>query len=139
LDLSLRRKAQALGLEGSAVFAGNVPEDELHRYYRESDLVVMPSHNPRDPGVVEGFGIVYLEAYAHGKPVIGVRSGGVPDAVHDGVTGLLVPPGAADQLEHAILWFIQNPAEGRAMGERGRELVLTQWRWENLCKEFLLE
>jgi phosphatidylinositol alpha-1,6-mannosyltransferase len=139
LELPLHRKAQELGLEGSAIFVGSVSDNELHRFYQMSDLVVMPSHNPRDPGDVEGFGIVYLEAYAHGKPVIGVQSGGVPDAVQDGVTGLLTPPGAADQLGHAILWLMQNPAEARAMGDRGRQLVLQQWRWENLCKEFLLE
>ena len=71
-------------------FFGNVPDDELTRIYDRADIFAMTSIDHRHS--VEGFGLVYLEAAAHGLPVVAHAVGGVPEAVVDGVTGLLVPP-----------------------------------------------
>jgi glycosyltransferase involved in cell wall biosynthesis len=70
---------------------------------------------------VEGFGLVYLEAAAHGLPVVAHDVGGVADAVIDGVTGLLVPPERPLQLAAAFEKLIHDPALRRRLGTAGRE------------------
>jgi phosphatidylinositol alpha-1,6-mannosyltransferase len=72
-------------------FFGNMPDEELSTIYDRSDIFAMTSVNLDRS--VEGFGLVYLEAAAHGLPVVAHDVGGVAEAVMDGVTGLLVPPG----------------------------------------------
>jgi len=84
----LEALTQDLGLEERVRFLGNIAPEALPRYYNASDVFVMPSR--AEGPSVEGFGIVFLEAGACGKPVVGARSGGIPDAVRDGETGLLI-------------------------------------------------
>jgi phosphatidyl-myo-inositol dimannoside synthase len=134
----LMQLAQQLGLQDGIIFTGFIPDENLHHYYRSADVVVMPSHNPRNAGDVEGFGIVYLEAYAHAKPVIGVRAGGVPDVIQHEETGVLIPPGDVSALAKAFLRLLNNPEEAKKMGEKGRERLNTEWEWGKLCQEFLL-
>jgi phosphatidylinositol alpha-1,6-mannosyltransferase len=134
----LEQKASQMGVRDNVTFTGFIPDAELHCYYAASDIVVMPAFNPNDRGDVEGFGIVYLEAYAHGKPVIGARAGGVPDAIVHRETGLLVPPGDPNALEESVLYLLKNPSEARMMGIFGQKLVNTRWNWNVLYKEFLL-
>ncbi|OHE84442.1 MAG: hypothetical protein A3G75_02050, partial [Verrucomicrobia bacterium RIFCSPLOWO2_12_FULL_64_8] len=71
-------------------FLGDVPDEDLHRCYAEADIFALTSMDHGDS--VEGFGLVYLEAGAHGLPVVAHAVGGVPEAVTHDVTGLLVPP-----------------------------------------------
>jgi phosphatidylinositol alpha-1,6-mannosyltransferase len=134
----LEGTATSMGIAEEIVFTGFVPDDELHHYYSASDLVVMPAHNPTNAGDVEGFGIVYLEAYAHGKPVIGAEAGGAPDAIVHEETGLLIPPGDSEALAAGILRLLEDPAEAASMGSYGQELLQTRWNWDWLCDAFLL-
>jgi phosphatidylinositol alpha-1,6-mannosyltransferase len=134
----LEIRASQLGVRENTVFTGFIPDKELHLYYSASDLVVMPSFNRTDSGDVEGFGIVYLEAYAHAKPVIGASAGGVPDAIMNEETGLLVSPGDTEALAAGILRLLKNSSESKRMGVYGQKLVMTRWNWDNLCDEFLL-
>lgn len=69
---------------------------------------------------VEGFGLVYLEAGAHGLPVVAHAIGGVPEAVIDGETGLLVPPGDQPALTAAFTRLLADPVLRRRLGEAGR-------------------
>jgi phosphatidylinositol alpha-1,6-mannosyltransferase len=69
---------------------------------------------------IEGFGLVYLEAAAHGLPVVGHDVGGVSEAVADGITGLLVPPHRPAQLTAAFEKLITSPALRRQLGQAGR-------------------
>src|SRR5260370_2769308 len=78
----------------------------------------------------EGFGLVFLEAMAHGKPVIGGAHGGTPDVVEDGVTGLLVPHGDAALLSSALESLLTDPSRACAMGARGRERVQAAYTFE---------
>ena len=123
----LEQRAQALGLGDRVTFLGAVGEQSLPALYAASDIFVMPN---RDDGVdFEGFGIVFLEAAATGKPTIGGRSGGVVEAVADSETGLLVDGENVAQLTTALKRLAGDPSLRRALGEAGRRRVLEQFTW----------
>jgi glycosyltransferase involved in cell wall biosynthesis len=86
----------------------------LHTLYAASDLFVLPSR-------FEGFGLVYVEAALHGVPSIGYRAGGVPDAILDGETGLLVEPGDLRALSAAIQELRLDADHRRRLGSAARE------------------
>jgi glycosyltransferase involved in cell wall biosynthesis len=90
-----------------------------------SDLFVMPSR-------VDSFGIVYLEAWAYGVPVIGCRAGGVPDVIDDEQDGLLVPFGEPSALASAIERLLADPELRQQMGRRGCAKVLANYTWEHI-------
>lgn len=116
----LERRAQALGLNGQVVFHGNVSDEWRTQLVAQSDLFVMTPHET-ESGDVEGFGIVYLEAGAFGKPVIGSRTGGVPDAVLDGQTGVLVEPENPAALRNALKTLLSDDQARSRLGSKGRE------------------
>jgi phosphatidyl-myo-inositol dimannoside synthase len=114
------RLHEAAKRSGLAVrFFGNVPDDELDRIYAQADIFAMTSIDHRHS--VEGFGLVYLEASAHGLPVVAHAVGGVPEAVVDGVTGLLVPPADRTALTAAFARLIAEPELRHQLGAAGRE------------------
>ncbi|MCS7173083.1 MAG: glycosyltransferase family 4 protein [Armatimonadetes bacterium] len=116
----LRELAQALHVGDRVVFTGYVPDEELPGLYAACDVFVMPSRALEVRDGVEGFGTTFLEAGACGKPVIGGRSGGVAEAVEEGVTGLLVDPQDAEALAEALRRLLRDPELRRRMGEAGR-------------------
>ena len=87
-----------------------------------------------DQGDVEGFGIVFLEAAASGKPAVGGRSGGVPEAVADGVTGLLVGGTDAEELATTIARLMDSEALRRSLGEAGRARAVREFGWESAAQ-----
>lgn len=108
-------------------FLGNLPDDELSDVYERADIFAMTSVNHGHS--IEGFGLVYLEASAHGLPVVAHDVGGVSEAVVDGITGLLVPPNRPAQLAAAFEQLIFDPALRRRLGAAGREWATTNtWR-----------
>ena len=109
-------------------FFGNLPDDELIGIYDGADIFAMTSVNLDRS--VEGFGLVYLEAAAHGLPVVAHDVGGVAEAVMDGVTGLLVPPNRPVQLAAAFEKLIHDTALRKKLGAAGRE-----WAIRNCWKE----
>jgi len=118
--------ARELGLGDAVQFAGDVEDAWLPAYYRSCDLFVMPSRvRLDDPCEGEGFGIVYLEAAAFGKPAIAGRGGGSAEAVLDGVTGVLVNPSDPEAIAQAALDLLRDDAWRAALGERARERA---WR-----------
>jgi glycogen synthase len=82
------------------------------------------------PSRVDSFGIVYLEAWAHGKPVIGADAGGVPDVIADGVDGAITPFGDAAVLANALRGLFDNPARAAAWGAAGRRKVEARYTWD---------
>jgi phosphatidyl-myo-inositol dimannoside synthase len=109
-------------------FTGAV--DDETRNALVAECAVFALANRRLPGDVEGFGIVFLEAALHGKAVVGGRNGGVPDAVVDGVTGILVDTdGGPEPLAAGLERLLGDPDLARAMGARGRERALTAFAW----------
>jgi phosphatidylinositol alpha-1,6-mannosyltransferase len=107
-----------LGLNDAVIFAGRVPQDELVAHYQLCDLFVMPNRE-LDNHDTEGFGLVFLEANACGKAVIGGRAGGVVEAVRDGETGLIVDGHDVDALAAAVSGLLRDDARREAMGEQG--------------------
>ena len=98
-------------------FLGDVPDDRLSPIYAQADIFAMTSMPHRFS--VEGFGLVYLEAGAHGLPVVAHAIGGVPEAVVDNETGLLVSADDPTALTAAFARLIEDPALRRRLGEAG--------------------
>ena len=114
-------------------FLGTVANEDLNRYYNACDVFVMPSREDRP--YVEGFGIAFLEANACGKPVVGARSGGIPDAVRDGETGLLVEPDDEADLASALLQLLCNPDLATQLGANGQSRVLREASWDHVADQ----
>jgi phosphatidylinositol alpha-1,6-mannosyltransferase len=117
------------------VFAGFVPNEVRGAFYDACDIYAMPSREIPEKGDVEGFGITYLEANAFGKPVIGGRSGGVAEAVIDGVTGILVDPWDVNAIASACIRFLKDPDLAERLGRQGRDRVKTEFSWDMICGE----
>lgn len=127
-EARLRALAAERGVADRVRFVGAVPQDELPMYYNACDLFAMPARE--DGPNVEGFGLVFLEAGACERPVIGAAAGGVPDAVVHGETGLLVPPGNAAAVAQAAIDVLSNPEHGADMGKRARARILGRFTWD---------
>jgi phosphatidylinositol alpha-1,6-mannosyltransferase len=112
-------------------FLGTVSAGDLDRLYRESSLFVLLSQEGGD--FFEGFGLVYLEAGAYGLPVIGTRSGGIPDAVADGETGFLFRQDDVDGISRAMISLAENPNLSRTMGLAGRDRA-EAFTWERFAQ-----
>ena len=134
----LHRLASECGVGEHVRFAGRVSEAELPLLYNACDAFVMCSREDRSRrGILaEGFGIALLEASGCGKPVIAGRSGGVPDAVRDGITGLLVNPVDGEEIAAAILKILQEPGVATALGNNGRKWVESEMNWSRAADEF---
>lgn len=108
-------------------FLGNLPDDELSEVYDRADIFAMTSVNHGHS--IEGFGLVYLEASAHGLPVVAHDVGGVSEAVVDGVTGLLIPPYRPAQLAAAFEQLVFDATLRQRLGDAGREWAARNcWR-----------
>jgi glycosyltransferase involved in cell wall biosynthesis len=116
----LEMQANALGLNGVVRFHGNVPEEAKQDFLAQCDVFVMTPFETHE-GDVEGFGIVYLEAGAVGKPVIASHTGGVPDAVLGGRTGILVQQHDVNALRQAIITLLDDRRLRFELGTNGRQ------------------
>jgi phosphatidyl-myo-inositol dimannoside synthase len=121
----LNQLTNDLGLSRHVLFLGFVNNDELSALYQLCSVFAMPHKELKD-GDTEGFGIVFLEANAHGKPVIGGNAGGVRDAILDGVTGLIVDGREPYQIAEALIKLLGDRRLAEQMGEQGRQRVLNE-------------
>lgn len=122
----LRARARQLNLEDRVIFTGRLPLPQLVEAYRHCGVFCMPSRlERRERGywTGEGFGIVYVEAAACGRPVIASTDGGAPEAILPGETGLLADPRSPQSVAHAIADILRDPVEADAIGKRGRRMV----------------
>ena len=126
----LENRVRALGIQERVTFIGRIQYADLPRYICAGDLFVMPSRSRLAGLEVEGLGIVYLEASACGLPVIAGDSGGAPDAVLEGQTGLVVDGTSKSEVAAAAVELLLDPDRSRAMGVRGRQWIIQEWRWE---------
>ena len=126
---ALERLAQELDLTEHVRFAGYIRDEDLPAVYNACDFFVMVSRALTEEESMEGFGIVFLEAAACCKASIGGRSGGIPDAVVDGKTGMLVDPLSIDAVAEAIVHLLAHPEEADRMGRQGRQRVLAELQW----------
>jgi phosphatidylinositol alpha-1,6-mannosyltransferase len=131
----LKTLAKELGIEGKVEFTGKLTGRPLFEKYSQCDLFVMPSERLNLD--VEGFGMVFLEAALFRKPVVGTWSGGIPEAVIDGYTGILVKPGDVNALKDAMVLLLTNEELARKMGENAYNRVIKEFTWEKAAKKFL--
>jgi len=126
---SLEAEIEREGLSPRSRLMGRVTDDELHALYERCDLFVHPT-------LYEGSSMVTLEAMAHRKAVVATRVGGIPDKIVDGENGLLVPPGDANALAHAIVEALGR-SDRVSWGARSRVLVETRFSWSRRVKELM--
>jgi glycosyltransferase involved in cell wall biosynthesis len=125
-----------LGLRPHVIFTGRVSDSELVALYNRSDVFALPartvitSHEAKG----EGFGIVFLEAMAFGKPVIGPNFGAPAEFIRDGENGLLVDPTSVASVAEALLALLIDPEKGRELGRAGREWVRTMYSYGSFCE-----
>jgi phosphatidylinositol alpha-1,6-mannosyltransferase len=121
--------ARDSGVQRHVHFLSGLTYEELSACYAACEVFALPSSG-------EGFGFVYLEAMARGKPVIGGAHGGAPEVIQDGVTGYVVRHGEVVQLVTSIDTLLCNPELARQMGARGRERVEREFRFSVFAKAF---
>jgi glycosyltransferase involved in cell wall biosynthesis len=119
----LEQLARDSGVTESTIFLHGLTQEELFACYSHCDVFALPSSG-------EGFGLVFLEAMSHGKPVIGGAHGGTLDVIVDGVTGLLVPHGDVAILSNALKSLLDDPRRAGEMGMEGRRRVETLYTSE---------
>ena len=132
-EAKLRQLAFDLGLADVVTFVGYVPDSRLPEFYATCDIFVMA--NREEKGDVEGFGMVFLEANASGKIVIGGRSGGTTDSILDGITGFLVKPGDADELAATLKRVLLNPGLRMELGEAGSRRARREFDWATRARQ----
>jgi glycosyltransferase involved in cell wall biosynthesis len=125
----LESLARQLGVTDHVLFTGEINDSELVSLYRRSELFVLPArtvvNSPNPKG--EGFGIVFLEAMAFGKPVVGPMHGAPAEIIRDGETGLLVDPEDPVSVADALSTLLDNPDVALAMGKAGRNYVTANY------------
>lgn len=126
----LEALAGELGVAGRVRFLTEVSDAELPALYNVAEVYVGVS---RQAGLdVEGFGLALLEASASGIPVVAGRSGGIPDAVREGETGVLVDSEDPAAVATAIAELLDTPARARALGQGGRAAVESYYNWDRV-------
>jgi len=125
-----------LGVKERVEWLGQVSHDALAPLYASADVFVLPSRSIPEHGDIEGFGLVLLEAQASGTPVIAARSGGMPDAVHDGVSGLLVAPGDPAALARAASELLASDDMRARMSEAALAFAATK-SWQATARAFM--
>ena len=128
-EKKLRKIARTLNVEKHIQFLGRLQYNELPEHIQLADLFAMPSRSRFFGLEVEGLGIVYLEASACGIPVLAGKSGGAPDAVIEGKTGICVDGTDSDAIAQAAIEVLSDLPKARAMGVAGREWTVKEWNW----------
>lgn len=115
---------QSLGVANCVHFFSGLSRPQLAACYQRAGIFALPSTG-------EGFGFVFIEAMAFGKPVVGVAAGGAVDLIEDGLNGLLIPPGNLDRLAHALKSLLDDEPRRVAMGQRGVALVSERYSFDS--------
>jgi phosphatidylinositol alpha-1,6-mannosyltransferase len=128
-------------MQGSVVLLGKVPDGDLLGLYNACDVFAMtPYERLRSLWLdSEGFGLVFHEAGACGKPVIGSDISGCRESIVDGRTGLLVPPEDPQALSRALAFVLTNPHEAERLGHCGLETVRSMGGWARLARSLTRE
>jgi len=116
----LRKRIEAAGLQSRIVITGELPIEEVQRWYQRLTIYAFTSRN-------EGFGLTLIEAMAAGSALVAARAGAATLVVEDGVSGVLIPTGDAQALAAALEPLMRDVATATAMGERGRARVLEKF------------
>jgi phosphatidylinositol alpha-1,6-mannosyltransferase len=132
---ALEALARELGVEDAVRLLGFVGDEELPALYNAADVFVLASR--RYDLLVEGFGIAIVEASASALPVIASRSGGIPEAVRDGETGVLVDPDNPAAVAAAAIRLLGDETLRRRMGAAGRSAVERHYNWDRVAADLM--
>jgi phosphatidylinositol alpha-1,6-mannosyltransferase len=130
---ALQHMARQLGVSDRVLFLTNVPDRDLPGLYNCAEIYLGLSRQMTRN--VEGFGISLVEAGACGVPVIGGRTGGIPDAVRHGETGLLVDSEQPEDVSTAVRSLLDNKALANRLGAGGRHAVETYYNWQRVAAD----
>ena len=132
----LNKTIGELGIHDQVIFHGHISDKtELAKFYQHSDVFVLPS-------LVEGFGIVLLDAMSFGLPIVATRVSAIPELVEDDVNGLLVPPANPAALAQAIEHLLDSPTQRKEYGQAGYDFVSEHrefYSWEAVGERALKE
>jgi teichuronic acid biosynthesis glycosyltransferase TuaC len=124
----LHELVQTLGIQQRVIFLGNLSHQEVMEYMGLCEVFCLPSWQ-------ETFGLVYVEAMLHGKPVVGCRGQGIDGLIVEGKSGLLTEPRDVGSLINALDFLLDNSDAARRIGEEGRKLVLENYTWETSARK----
>jgi phosphatidylinositol alpha-1,6-mannosyltransferase len=127
--------ARDLGIADRVRFLTGVPDADLPGLYNNAEIYLGVSR-PADL-MIEGFGISLTEASACAVPVIGGSSGGIPDAVREGETGLLVDAERPESVADAVRLLLRDGELARRLGAGGRKAVETFYNWDRVTSEVM--
>jgi len=130
MEIMLKKMVINLGIHKNVNFVGYLRNEKIPEVMSHFDIFVMPTVEK------EAFGVAAIEAQAQQIPVVASNIGGIPEAVIDKETGLLVESNNAQKLAHAIIELIENPRSRYAMGKKGREFVLKNYDLVENVKSF---
>jgi len=136
LKASLQRLASDLGIRQRVSFLGSIVHEELPDHYRQADVFVLPSCENK-AGETEGLGVVLLEAMACGVPVIGSLTGGIPQIITDGVTGLLAEPQDPGSLASKLLTLYSKPDLRTRLVANAHKLIARSFSWKLISSRFV--
>lgn len=131
---SLKNLTKKLNLEKIITFLGSGDIETRNKFYKLSDLFIMPSITEKND--IEGFGIVFLEANYYKVPVIGTKTGGIVEAIVDGKTGFLIEQNDLNELVEKILVLYENESLRKKMGEMGHQRVVNEFLWEKIVQDY---
>lgn len=124
-QLQLEKSVNALRIGQNVRFEGSVEHRKIAPYFQQCDIFCLPT-------LSEGFGTVLLEAMSCAKPIVATDVGGVPEVMHHGKSGLIVPPKESKALAQAIITLFQNPDLREKMGHYNRKLCEQKYDWSNI-------
>ncbi len=128
---SLQQLAKDLNLNDSQVtFLGQIPQKEIERLFEHAWIQVVPSRSK------EAFGNVAAEAMMRGTAVIASKTEGLQEYIHDGKTGILVPPGNSGALKETLLQILQDKGFAEALGQEGREFAVQTFNHDQFIIQF---
>jgi glycosyltransferase involved in cell wall biosynthesis len=119
------------------IFVGEVSDEELLLYYASCDVFILLTKEVPSKGFVEGFGIVFLEASACGKPIVAGKAGGSEEAVKDKITGLVVDPLNDKEILSSIEKLLEDRTVRKKLGSSGRRRVENEFTWDIKRKQFM--
>lgn len=130
----IKALTKRMGLEKHVRLLGGLSDSRLAKVYQASDLVVLPALWMKEDA--EGFGIVMIEGAAAGQPSVATRVGGIPDAVEDQKSGILVDPGDYPSITRAIVDLLHDHEARRIMGEFARKRAREKFSIESIARQY---
>ena len=131
----LQRLVKDTGLTDTICFCGRLSDEDLAKHYDSASILVLPSRSFQGL-VMEGLGVVLLEAMSHGVPVIGSNIGGIPDIIDDGRNGFLFQSEDEKNLAEKIIILLSDTVLAERFRELGYDTVRTRFSWEDISRQF---